>query len=109
MKSILSSGIVIIFFIISSGFTVSADKKINQFKFTISNIQTQADCDKIDNMMKSRKGVLESKTELATKTITVKAESQITFEGLVKVVAVCGFEASESYQLTDITSGNSNH
>ena len=80
-------------FILITG-TISAQSTQNQvFEFTVTGLLKQSDATLLDSAMMKKKGIYSSKTDFATKKITVTCASFMEFKMLNRVVVSKGFEA----------------
>ena len=68
------------------------------YTFTVKGVKTSTDVTKLDDFLKSRKGVLTSVTDLEKKSVEVKCETYITYAGIIAAVKSQGFEAAEQHQ-----------
>ena len=68
------------------------------YTFSVKGVRTNADVTKLDDFLKSRKGVLTSVTDLEKKSVEVKCETYITYAGIIAAVKSQGFEAAEQHQ-----------
>ena len=85
---------IICAFILIAG-TVSAQQSTqNQvFEFTVTGLLKQSDATLLDSAMMKKKGIYASKTDFATKKITVTCASFMEFKMLNAVIVNKGFEA----------------
>ena len=97
MKKILAVFLVLFAFVAVSFAQQNPKPKYYTYTFTVSGVKTQDDVTKLDNFLKNRKGVVTSQTDLRKKTVEVKVENYITYDGIIAAVKSQGFEASEKH------------
>jgi|ERR1051325_1488216 copper chaperone CopZ len=97
MKKILPLLLVLFAFASVSFAQQSPKPKYYIYTFTVTGVKTQSDVNKLDNFLKNRKGVVSSQTDLQKKTVEVKVENYLTYDGIIAAVKSQGFEASEKH------------